>query len=517
MEKVKINKAWPYALAIKKWIRNNRQETIALVLILLVGAFLRLYKIDQYMTFLGDEGRDVIIVRRLLVNGDLILIGPGTSIGNMYLGPLYYYMMAPALLLANFSPVGPAVQIALLGTATIFFVWYLARDWFGQLAALVASALYAIAPTIIVHSRFSWNPNIMPFFALLIIYSIWKIWQTKQHKWLVALGISYAFVLQSHYLGLILASVIFVFWLKSLKKVKNKKPYIRYTIYSSLIFLLLMSPLVIFDIRHNWMNFSALREFITSRESAVSINLIGVFANIWPLFNQINTSLLAGRNEIVGLWVSIVMVALLTWLILFKWKKLSSKLRATHYLLLAWFGFGILGLAVYRKEIYDHYFGFLFPAPFLLLGALAENLIFKNKNLKIIVFSVLFGLFIVNFVKNPIKNPPNRQLQRTQEVARKIVHEADSKDFNLAVLAERNYERAYQYFLEAWNAPIVMIDPQRAGETITKQLFVVCELIKEECDPTRSPKAEVANFGWSKIEKEWEVGGAVLYKLVHSR
>ncbi len=173
MEKVKINKAWPYALAIKKWIRNNRQETIALVLILLVGAFLRLYKIDQYMTFLGDEGRDVIIVRRLLVDGDLILIGPGTSIGNMYLGPLYYYMMAPALLLANFSPVGPAVQIALLGTATIFFVWYLARDWFGQLAALVASALYAIAPTIIVHSRFSWNPNIMPFFALLVIYSIW--------------------------------------------------------------------------------------------------------------------------------------------------------------------------------------------------------------------------------------------------------------------------------------------------------------------------------------------------------
>lgn len=84
-----------------------------LISILIIGAFLRLYKIDGYMTFLGDEGRDVIIVRNLLVNADPILIGPGTSVGGMYLGPLYYYFMAPFLLLANFSPVGPAVGVAL--------------------------------------------------------------------------------------------------------------------------------------------------------------------------------------------------------------------------------------------------------------------------------------------------------------------------------------------------------------------------------------------------------------------
>ena len=61
-----------------------------LISILIIGAFLRLYKIDGYMTFLGDEGRDVIIVRNLLVNADPILIGHGTSVGGMYLGPLYY-------------------------------------------------------------------------------------------------------------------------------------------------------------------------------------------------------------------------------------------------------------------------------------------------------------------------------------------------------------------------------------------------------------------------------------------
>src|SRR5438105_4200957 len=100
---------------IKSWIVNNKTEFVILIVILFVGAFFRLYKIDQYMTFLGDEGRDVIIVRRLLIEHHPPLIGPGTSIGNMYLGPAYYYMMAIPLFLSNFNPVGPAIFIAVLG------------------------------------------------------------------------------------------------------------------------------------------------------------------------------------------------------------------------------------------------------------------------------------------------------------------------------------------------------------------------------------------------------------------
>src|SRR3989344_9665231 len=131
-----------YKSQITKWVKENRLEAFWLAVILLIGAFFRLYRIDEYMTFLGDEGRDAIIVRRLLVNFDPILIGPGTSIGNMYLGPLYYYMMAPALLLAGYSPAGPAVQIALLGVATVGFIWYVGRQRVGRVAGLTSAFLY---------------------------------------------------------------------------------------------------------------------------------------------------------------------------------------------------------------------------------------------------------------------------------------------------------------------------------------------------------------------------------------
>ena len=64
---------------------------------------------------------------------------------------------------------------------------------------------------------------------------------------------------------------------------------------------------------------------------------------------------------------------------------------------------------------------------------------------------------------------------------------------------------------------VVDIDAQKSDETIKDQLFVVCELPKEKCDPIHSPKAQVANFGWSKVEDEWELEGIVLFKLIHSQ
>jgi hypothetical protein len=125
-------------------------------------------------------------------------------------------------------------------------------------------------------------------------------------------------------------------------------------------------------------------------------------------------------------------------------------------------------------------------------------------------------LIVVNLQKNPLRYEPNFQLKRAAVVAEKIQKEAADEQFNLAVIAERNYEDGYQYFLEKDRVGVVDIDAQRP-ETVMNQLFVVCEMPEEKCDPTHSPKAEVANFGWSEIENKWGVMGVTVYKLVHSK
>ena len=69
---------------MEKIIKNK--ERILLVVILLLASFLRLFHISEYQTFLGDEGRDVLIAKGIL-EGDFTLLGPRASAGDFFLGP----------------------------------------------------------------------------------------------------------------------------------------------------------------------------------------------------------------------------------------------------------------------------------------------------------------------------------------------------------------------------------------------------------------------------------------------
>lgn len=483
-----------------------------LILILIVGAFFRLYKIDQYMTFLGDEGRDAIIVRNLLVNFDPILIGPGTSVGSMYLGPLYYYFMAPFLLLSNFSPVGPAVGVALLGVATIYLVYLAGFEWFSEKAGLMTASLYAISPTVITFSHSSWNPNIMPFFALLSVYSIWKVWnnppkgEVKNYRWLIVTAISFAFVLNSHYLGIFLLPVLAIYWFLS-------RPPLRYSLFAITSFLFLMSPLLIFDLRHDFLNSKAFYKFLTARQETSISSPVSSISKIYPTFEQINSSLLVAKQEVLGKTITIILIIFIFWILFFRKKTIK---HTAYGLLLSWLAFGLLGLGLYKDSIHDHYFGFLFPIPFLLLGAFVDERVkLGRKFLNIFIYTMLFALVVLNIKNNPLNKNPNYQMQRAKNVSKKVLEIAEGKPFDLAVLAERNYEDGYRYFMEVAGAQVMHAD-RWDQKTIVDNLIVICEKPKNECDPTHSPKAEVANFGMSKIDSDFEVDGVIIFKLVHA-
>ncbi len=501
------------ALSLINWIKKNPWEFGILLVILIVAAFCRLYKIADYMTFLGDEGRDVIIVRRFLTELHPPLIGPGTSIGNMYLGPLYYYMMAPALLIANFSPVGPAVQIAILGVITVLFIWFVGRIWFGRIAGLVAAALFAISPTVIIFSRSSWNPNIMPFFALLSIYSVWKVWKEKKYRWLIVLGVSFAFVLQSHYLGLFLAPTLFLFWIWTLIDIWKDKiarsAFIRHSLSAILIFALLMSPLLIFDLRHNFQNFSAIKMFFTSSKD-IGLPFYLYLSKIGSITLMISSHLISAKNVFLSFITLIIFLSALVWMCI------GRKSKSPFGLILLWLFVGIVGVSLYKGSVYDHYLEFLFPAPFLLLGALAQNLV-KNK-----FWYLMFGIYFlfvvfVNLKNSPILSSPNMQMPRAITVAKVIQEKANGERFNLASISNLNNRNVYQYFLMMWGENVVDTDPSSTDFTITDQLFVVCEFPREKCDPTHDPSAWITNFGWTKIVDEWPVWGGTLFKLGHAK
>jgi len=139
-------------------LRHLIVNNLPVILILILASFYRLYRIEDYMTFLGDEGRDVLVVYNIL-HGKLTLLGPTSSVGGFFLGPIYYYFMAPFLWLFNYNPVGPAIGVALIGIATVFLLYKIALTLFNKRIALIASFLYSISPLVVTYSRSSWNPN----------------------------------------------------------------------------------------------------------------------------------------------------------------------------------------------------------------------------------------------------------------------------------------------------------------------------------------------------------------------
>ncbi|MBP9700599.1 hypothetical protein KBD71_04945, partial [Candidatus Woesebacteria bacterium] len=68
-------------------VLTKRKSVVVLFLFFLaLGTFLRFYRLRSTMQFLGDQGRDALIARGILMDRDPAFIGPVTSVGNMYLG-----------------------------------------------------------------------------------------------------------------------------------------------------------------------------------------------------------------------------------------------------------------------------------------------------------------------------------------------------------------------------------------------------------------------------------------------
>jgi len=477
------------------------------------------------MEFLGDQGRDVVIIRDFLKNGNLFFIGPQTSIGNMYLGPWFYYLIAPSLLLANFSPLGPAIFISLLSVATVFLIYLLTKLFFkDQKAAYLAAFFYSISPVVIKYSNFIWNPNVMPFFSLLLVYSLYLVFYQRKYNYLLLTSFSFIMALNSHYLALALLPLVGLTYLVYIYLNRQDKKTLQSLIKPSLLalalFLLSLTPQVLFDIKHQGQNINALKTFFTQRETTLSIKPYKAIPQAFPLFDQINTRLLFGKDTNLSPWGSLSFLLLL-FLLFFKLftssskttQKINQKTLSLLLLIIAWFGFGIIGLGLYKQHIYDHYFAFIFPAPFILIGLSLSQFSKINLLTEIISLFIFLSLTLLSLLQNPLRFDPPRQMATTNQITDSILAHSQGQDFNFALLAKQNYDPGYLYFFYTDKAPVYQIK-----DKLTEQLFVVCEPHPDiDCQPINHPEWAIAAFGWAQIDTQWEINGIQIYQLSHTK
>src|SRR3990167_7088320 len=452
-----------------EFFRKDKTLWLA-VLLFAIAVFLRFYHFSEFVTFLGDQGRDAIVLKRILTFEHFPAIGAPTSVGQVYLGPFYYYFIAPWLLLFNFNPIGPAVGVAILSSIFILVNYIVVKKLFDRIVGLISSTLLTFSFVLIEFSRFSWNPNLLPLFSLLTAYA--TIFAVKRQKKLfyILAGSFFSFTIQLHYLALFLAPPIVVIFAWELWEHKKEWKQSLKNIFASIMsFVFFSSPLLIFDLRHDFLN---------------SKNFMKVFQT------QLN----------------IILLGLLLFMLFVLFFLHVKKNRNLAYIAL-FFLLSLIGLSFYSGPKYPHYFGAVYPFYFILVGYLLANL-FKSR-LSIPIFFVFMALYIFFNGENYyyFSHKGSDQIGRAQKIAVAVQNSITKKKFSVTALPNQYSDATYRYFLELLGVRPLEKDTLEPSQ----ELFVICEGV---CKPIGNPQWDIAYFEPKKVEETKKIfDPLIMYRL----
>lgn len=488
----------------------KHHKTFFLVFIFGLAIFLRLWNLEASQHFFGDQGRDSLIVSRIFTQADPVLIGPSTSLGNMHLGPLYYYFMLPFLWLTYPSPMGPIYAVAVLGIITVFLMYYFGKKLIGSQAALLATSFFALSSTVIVNTRFSWNPNPAPLVSLLLIYGTYLAWKKNPWYWVVVSALM-AILIQLHYIALLAGLGFGVIWVGALyEQRKNKKRLAKIaaaTLMGAFVIAVSLVPLVAFDLRHDFLNAKALQRIVWEEETFTADEKLADtrLEKTWLILRethgrgmQLLFEISIGKQRDLNTVLLIISILMLGWILLQK----ERKHHAQEVVLITFFFTGLLGLSLYQHSVFDHYFAYLFPVTFLLFGLLGVELWRKTWVGKALVIAFIILFLDYNLTRMPLSDA-GWQISDIKATAETIASRVEpGEKYNIVLLSDSGDldGQNYRYFLHTTDTPPVL--QEQRGEV--EKIFVIDEL-KETENVFDLPVYEITVFTESEVAEVYQM------------
>lgn len=352
--------------------------------LLLLAAILRLPNLATRGTWDGDQGHDMLVLRALVRDGVVPLLGPPTSIGDFHHGALYYYALAPsALPSGGDSPLAVVTFIALAGIAAVGVTWWLARSIGGPLAGLVAGPLMTASIAAIDESTFLWNPNLIQLSAAVALAAAWRAWSTGRTRWWLLAAVASALTVQLHVLALAFVPIVAALLVADIRRAEpgseRRASLIRVSAAGVVILAISYLPLVANELTAGFSETRAVWDYLFGGgREASDVNPIarlvvaGLRIVTWPLVGLIVD---AGA---VAILAAAAVIALAIWLA----RGPAGDVRTAA----RWLGLGLLwstialGIAapslasVVRGLPNDHYHAFADPMVFTLVGLGAARL-----------------------------------------------------------------------------------------------------------------------------------------------
>lgn len=247
---------------VKTKLNLPTAELAIFLLIIIVSIYFKFFNLEHFYQMGWDQERDANVAWEIIKNANLTLIGP-RAVGpdGFFLGPLWYYLLVPFYLLFGMDPIAAPVFGATVGVATTAVAFFATRSVLDTKTALLTSLFWATYP-----DRTVWNPILIPLFTFILIFSLQKALQGNK-KFIIWSCLIFGLALQIHFQAIFFALPLFV-TLFALKL--QKKFFIKETVCGSLVFMATFLPLVLFDLRNNFINVKSFFNLFTRSEGSVN-------------------------------------------------------------------------------------------------------------------------------------------------------------------------------------------------------------------------------------------------------
>lgn len=422
--------------------------------VITVAAYLRFFRINDLTEFLGDQGRTLLVLRAWVHDGIVPMSGP-TTLSGAHLGPFYYYLLLPGYLTTG-TPLGVALWVAFLGVVSVFLLYKAVLLVYGRTPAIAVSALYAVAPAIVIQDRTLWEPNLVPLFAILFAYlSILQHYRVSLRT-VFAQGVVCSILIQLHYPNVFFIVLLALVSFGHSIRVKEWKFTLLATVIWSGGFLLAILPFLFYEMSHEFADVGNIAHIFLNSGSGVGKRDVMIHA--------LDYAVRVIGKALPNMSTSLVLILGASWTIF-----LVARFTSWNMFWSFWLVFGLLGMARFNGVVYDHYLNFLIPVPFFMIASVLS--VIRNNLLKTIALASVFIVIGLQVLHSDIFRKRTSDITRVSSTVRAIRDDASGQPFSFTLIAGPSFsDLHYRYFFRTVGREPIPIRSRQFS-----LLYLVCD------------------------------------------
>jgi len=368
---------------------------IILVAIFIIAFALRTGFINTHLFFGPEQGIDFAVVKNIVLNHDLTLIGAKTDIQGIYHGPIYYYVSSIPFLISGGNPLFISIFLILLNCTTVLFLYLLGKNFKNVSTGVLSALIFAFSFNAIAYSRWlSTHPLAIPIVTLTFLFFVYFV--KGNNKSLLWFSFFLGLLMQTEFLNIIFFGFATLLLVIIFFK-RFKKQNILYLIFNFLIAVgVAIGPFLLFDLRHNFLITNNLSLLIKG-EKGYYISFLDSILNNFSAFFAAFSSTITPSQMFFGALVFVISIIFII--------KQVRKKEELYKIILIWITSPLLILLLTRHAAMEQFFVALIPAFILITALLLDKLFSISKKIGIIVIIVLIILNLTAWIKNiPVNN-----------------------------------------------------------------------------------------------------------------